>query len=232
VIEAFDESSRSAIMIAIACAVVGIIMNVTDLTGLGLKFTSLILGYSNDTLIVLLLLTALAAILLGTGLPTTATYLICAILVAPALAKMGVPLLTAHLFVFYFGVVSDLTPPTAVSCYVAGGIAGESGMRVAFSATRVALPALIVPFMFVYSPALILDGTVLQILAASVPALLGLLALSIALIGYWMRPLRLWERGATLVAGVLMVVPGFVNASIGVAVMGAVAFAHSRRRGT
>jgi TRAP transporter 4TM/12TM fusion protein len=232
VIEAFDESSRSAIMIAIACAVVGIIMNVTDLTGLGLKFTSLILGYSNDTLIVLLLLTALAAILLGTGLPTTATYLICAILVAPALAKMGVPLLTAHLFVFYFGVVSDLTPPTAVSCYVAGGIAGESGMRVAFSATRVALPALIVPFMFVYSPALILDGTVLQILAASVPALLGLLALSIALIGYWMRPLRHWERGATLVAGVLMVVPGIVNASIGVAVMGAVAFAHSRRRGT
>ena len=103
-------------------------------------------------------------------------------------------------------------------------------MRVAFSATRVALPALIVPFMFVYSPALILDGTVLQILAASVPALLGLLALSIALIGYWLGPLRLWERGATLVAGVLMVVPGVVNAAIGVAIMSGVAFAHWRRR--
>ena len=149
VIAALDESSRSAVMIAVACAIVGIVMNVTDLTGLGLKFTSLILG----SLIMLLALTAVAAILLGTGLPTTATYLICAILVAPALSKMGVPLLTAHLFVFYFGVVSDLTPPTAVSCYVAGAIAGESGMRVAFSATRVALPALIVPFMFVYSPA-------------------------------------------------------------------------------
>jgi TRAP-type uncharacterized transport system fused permease subunit len=146
------------------------------------------------------------------------------------LDKMGVPLLTAHLFVFYFGVVSDLTPPTAVSCYVAGGIAGESGMRVAFSATRVALPALIVPFMFVYSPALILNGSVLQILVASVPALLGLLALSIALIGYWMGPLRLWERGASLLAGVLMVVPGLVNAALGVAVMAVVAFAHWRRR--
>jgi TRAP transporter 4TM/12TM fusion protein len=230
VVEAFDESSRSAIMIAVACAVVGIIMNVTDLTGLGLKFTSLIIGYSNDTLIVLLLLTALAAILLGTGLPTTATYLICAILVAPALAKMGVPLLTAHLFVFYFGVVSDLTPPTAVSCYVAGGIAGEDGMRVAFSATRVALPALIVPFMFVYSPALMLNGSFLQVLESSVPTLLGLLAMSMALTGYWMAPLRPWERGAALVGGAFMVVPGLVNAGVGLAMMVVVAFVHRRRR--
>jgi TRAP-type uncharacterized transport system fused permease subunit len=94
----------------------------------------------------------------------------------------------------------------------------------------VALPALIVPFMFAYSPALILNGSVLQILVASVPALLGLLALSIALIGYWMGPLRLWERGASLLAGVLMVVPGLVNAALGVAVMAVVAFAHRRRR--
>jgi TRAP-type uncharacterized transport system fused permease subunit len=96
---------------------------------------------------------------------------------------MGVPLLTAHLFVFYFGVVSDLTPPTAVSCYVAGAIAGESGMRVAFSASRVALPALIVPFMFVYSPALLLKGSALDVIVAGVPALLGLLSMSVALIG-------------------------------------------------
>jgi len=230
VVAAFDESSRSAVMIAIACAVVGIIMNVTDLTGLGLKFTSLIIGYSNDTLIVLLLLTALAAILLGTGLPTTATYLICAILVAPALAKMGVPLLTAHLFVFYFGVVSDLTPPTAVSCYVAGGIAGESGMRVSFSATRVALPALVVPFMFVYSPALLLNGTAAEILIASVPALLGLLSMSIALIGYWMGPLRTWERGAAMLAGIMMVVPGLVNAAVGIALLAAIALMRWRQR--
>ena len=230
IVEAFDESSRSAIMIAVACAVVGVIMNVTDLTGLGLKFTSLILGYSNDTLIVLLMLTALAAILLGTGLPTTATYLICAILVAPALAKMGIPLLTAHLFVFYFGVVSDLTPPTAVSCYVAGSIAGESGMRVAFSATRVALPALIVPFMFIYSPALLLHGSVLEVAATSVPALLGLLAFSVALIGYWMGPLHWWERGVALVAGALMVVPGIATAVTGVALIVVVAIGHLRRQ--
>ena len=230
IIAAFDESSRSAVMIAVACAVVGIIMNVTDLTGLGLKFTSLILGYSNDTLIVLLLLTALAAILLGTGLPTTATYLICAILVAPALAKMGVPLLTAHLFVFYFGVVSDLTPPTAVSCYVAGGIAGESGMRVAFSATRVALPALLVPFMFVYSPALLLNGTVVEILVASVPALVGLLAMSIALVGYWMGTLRSWERVAAMLAGALMVVPGLANAAAGALLLAVIAGLRWRKR--
>lgn len=230
VIDALTESSQSAVMIAIACAVVGIVMNVTDLTGLGLKFTSLILGYSSGSLLMLLALTAIAAILLGTGLPTTATYLICAILVAPALAKMGVPLLTAHLFVFYFGVVSDLTPPTAVSCYVAGGIAGESGMRVAFSATRVALPALVVPFMFVYSPALLLNGSVLEVLAASFPALLGLLAMSVALIGYWMAPLHSWERVLALAGGALLVFPGMVTDGIGVALLAVVAVSNSRRR--
>ena len=230
VIAALDESSRSAVMIAVACAIVGVIMNVTDLTGLGLKFTSLILGFSNEQLLVLLALTAAAALLLGTGLPTTATYLICAILVAPALAKMGVPLLTAHLFVFYFGVVSDLTPPTAVSCYVAGGIAGESGMRVAFSATRVALPALIVPFMFVYSPSLLLQGSVVDVLVASIPAMLGLLAMSVALIGYWRGPLLFWERALALIAGALMVVPGLVNVGIGIVVMAIITVTHSRRR--
>ena len=103
-------------------------------------------------------------------------------------------------------------------------------MRVAFSATRVALPALIVPFMFVYSPALLLNGSVLQVIEASVPALLGLLAMSVALLGYWMGPLRMWERCAALAAGVLMVVPGLVNAGIGVAVMAIVAFIHRGRR--
>jgi TRAP transporter 4TM/12TM fusion protein len=229
IVAALDESSRSAVMIAVACAIVGVIMNVTDLTGLGLKFTSLILSFSNNQLIVLLALTALAAILLGTGLPTTATYLICAILVAPALAKMGVPLLTAHLFVFYFGVVSDLTPPTAVSCYVAGSIANVSGMRVAFSATRVALPALIVPFMFVYSPALLLQGSLVEAIIAGLPALVGLLSMSVALIGYWRAPLAYWERGLALAAGAMMVLTGPLNVGIGVALMALIAVTHWRR---
>jgi TRAP-type uncharacterized transport system fused permease subunit len=143
---------------------------------------------------------------------------------------MGVPLLTAHLFVFYFGVVSDLTPPTAVSSYVAGAIAGESGMRVAFSATRVALPALIVPFMFVYSPALLLKGTFLDVIVAGVPALLGLLSMSVALIGYWLGPLRLWERALALVGGALLVFPGMVSDGIGIALMVIIAISSSRRR--
>ncbi|MBL8672754.1 MAG: TRAP transporter fused permease subunit [Alphaproteobacteria bacterium] len=230
-VDALDESSRAAVMIAAACAVVGIVMNVTDLTGLGLKFTSLIVSYSGGSLFLLLCLTAIAAILLGTGLPTTATYLIVAILVAPALAKMGVPLLTAHLFVFYFGVVSDLTPPTAVSCYVAGGIAGESGMKVAFSATRVALPALIVPFMFVYEPGLLLMGSPLDTLLAAVPTMLGIVAASVALIGYWACPLRLWERAVTLAGAVLLIFPGLVTDGIGALLLGIVAAASWRRRG-
>jgi TRAP transporter 4TM/12TM fusion protein len=209
IIDALEEASRGAVMIAAACAIIGVVMNITDLTGLGLKFTSLILGYSGGSLFVLLLLTAVAAILLGTGLPTTATYLIVAILVAPALAKMGVPLLAAHLFVFYFGVISDLTPPTAVSCYVAAGIAGDSGMRVSFAATRIALPALVVPFMFVYSPELLLQGSILDVLMVMVPTLLGLLAVSVALIGWMTGPLAPWQRVAALAAGVLLIFPGW-----------------------
>jgi TRAP-type uncharacterized transport system fused permease subunit len=204
-------------------------MNVTDLTGLGLKFTSLILSYSGGTLISLLVLTAIAAILLGTGLPTTATYLIVAILVAPALAKMGVPLLTAHLFVFYFGVISDLTPPTAVSCYVAAGIANENGMRVSFLATRIALPALIVPFMFVYSPALLLQGDPLDILIAGTTTLAGILAVSIALIGFWTTSLRPWERALALVGGALLIFPGLITDGLGVALLAIVAFSSWRR---
>jgi TRAP transporter 4TM/12TM fusion protein len=219
IIDALEESSRSAVMIAAACAIVGVIMNITDLTGLGLKFTSLILSYSGGSLFVLLLLTAVAAILLGTGLPTTATYLIVAILVAPALAKMGVPLLAAHLFVFYFGVISDLTPPTAVSCYVAAGIAKDSGMRVSFSATRIALPALIVPFMFVYSPELLLQGSPVDVLLVMVPTLIGLLAVSVALIGYLSGPLRPWQRVLAFTAGVLLIFPGWETNVAGMALL-------------
>ena len=219
IVDALEESSRSAVMIAAACAIVGVIMNVTDLTGLGLKFTSLILSYSGGSLFVLLLLTAIAAILLGTGLPTTATYLIVAILVAPALAKMGVPLLAAHLFVFYFGVISDLTPPTAVSCYVAAGIAKDSGMRVSFSATRIALPALIVPFMFVYSPELLLKGSAIDIVLVMVPTLIGLLAVSVALIGYLSGPLRPWQRALAFAGGVLLIFPGWATNVSGIALV-------------
>jgi TRAP transporter 4TM/12TM fusion protein len=228
---ALEESSKSAVMIAASCAAVGVIMNVTDLTGLGLKFTSLILNYSGGSLFVLLILTMLASILLGTGLPTTATYLIVAILVAPALAKTGIPLLAAHLFVFYFGVISDLTPPTAVSCFIAGGIAGEPGLKVAFAATRVALPGFIIPFMFIYSPALLLMGSVLEVMQATVTTLLGIVALSVALVGYWVGPLRVLERAMAMAGGVLLIVPGLVTDGVGLALLGLVAATAWRRRG-
>lgn len=224
ILDALEEASRGAVMIAAACAIIGIVMNVTDLTGLGLKFTSLIVGFSGGTLIGLLAVTALAAILLGTGLPTTATYLIVAIMVAPALIKMGVPPIAAHLFVFYFGVVSDLTPPTAVSCYVAGGIAGESGMKVSVSATRIALPALIVPFMFVYQPALLLQGEWIDIILATAATLAGILAVSAALIGYWRRPMSMIERVAATLAGVLLIFPDRLVGLFGLAILAGLAF--------
>jgi TRAP transporter 4TM/12TM fusion protein len=214
IVEAFDESSRSAIMIAVACATVGIIMNVTDLTGLGLKFTSLIIGYSNDTLVALLLLTALAAILLGTGLPTTATYLICAILVAPALGQNGssapdgppVRLLLRR----------RVGPDSAHRRVVlrrgrhrrserhAGRVLGHA-RRVACADRAVhvrLLPGVVAEWQLppgAGGQRAGAPGTPRDVDRAD-RILLG--------------PLRPWERGAALVAGILMVVPGLVNAVV------------------
>ena len=177
--------ARNAIGVATACAVVGIIIGVVTLTGIGLKFVSVTVALGQQNLFLTLVLVAAACTIIGSGIPTTATYIILAAIAAPAVVLLGVPPLAAHLFIFYFGVIADLTPPDALAAYAAAGIARSDPLRTGVTATRLALAGIIVPFIFVYSPALLLQGTTAgDVVLTSVTGFLGTLALAAGAAGY------------------------------------------------
>lgn len=215
VVQGLEGAARSAVVIAAATAVIGMIMAVVDRTGLGLKFSQMMVDLSFGHLPLLLVLTMVASIVLGTGLPTTATYLILAVLAAPALVSLGVKPLVAHLFVFYFGVIADLTPPTALSCYVAAGIAGTSGMRTAFVSTRLAFVGFLMPFMFVYHPPLLLEGSWLEVVHAALTGLVGVFGFAAALSGFSWGTLGPIRRLAAGLGGVCLITPGLVTDLVG-----------------
>jgi TRAP transporter 4TM/12TM fusion protein len=198
--------ARNALGVAMACAVVGIIIGVVTLTGVGLKFVSLTVALGQHSIFLTLVLVALACIIIGSGIPTTATYIILAAIAAPALAQLGVPLIAGHLFILYFGMVADLTPPEALAAYAAAGIARTDPFPAALVATRLALGGFLVPFAFVYDPALLLvDVTVGEAILASATALVGVLALGGGAIGYFLGVATPVERVMLLGAAVALV---------------------------
>ena len=150
-----------------------------------------------------------AALVLGTGLPTSATYIITSIMAAPALVELGVPKLVAHMFVFYFGILADLTPPTAISTYATSSIAGADVWRTQWLGMMLALSGFIIPFSFAYDPALLLiDASVAHIVWRTLTATLGIVMLGAGLIGYFRTPTRLWERALLLAGALLLIFPG------------------------
>jgi len=180
--------------------------------------SELIVVVSQGNLLVALILTALGSIVLGMGLPTTAAYVVLAALGAPALVELGVPLLAAHLFIFYFGCISNVTPPVSLAAYAASGIAGSPPLRTAGTAMGLASAGFLVPVMFVYAPALILDGTAGAIAATTLTALIGVVALAGAVIGHVRAPLGLVRRALLLGAAVALISPSFLWDGIGLAV--------------
>jgi TRAP transporter 4TM/12TM fusion protein len=222
--------AASTVQVAAACASAGIVVGVASLTGIGLRMSELIVVLSGGHLLPALLLTALGSIVLGMGLPTTAAYVVLAALGAPALVQLGVPLLAAHLFIFYFGCISNVTPPVALAAYAAGGIAGAPPARTAMTAMMLAVAGFIVPFMFVYGPPLLLIGSAPQIASAVTTALVGVIGLAAATIGFARRPLRAWERLAMATAACLLIFPGLVTDVLGLA--GVAAFMLARPRET
>jgi TRAP transporter 4TM/12TM fusion protein len=217
------DGAQNAMPVALACATVGIVVGVVSLTGLGLKLASGIINISQGNLFLTLVLTMLAALVLGTGLPTSATYIITSIMAAPALVQLGVPKLVAHMFVFYFGILADLTPPTAISTYATSSIAGADVWRTQWLAMMLALSGFIIPFSFAYDPALVLvDATPPQIVLRTLAAGLGIVMLGAGLIGYFRAPVRLWERIALLAGAVLLISPGLVTDILGVGCLVAV----------
>ncbi len=229
--QSFIEGGTAAVEVAAACACSGIIIGVVGITGLGLAFTSFIIDLSHGILFLALLLTMVASIILGMGLPTTAKYIILSTLAAPAIHKMGVPMIAAHLFILYFGVIADITPPVALAAYAGAGIAKANAMRTGFAALGLALAGFIVPFMFVYNQALLFQGPIWEVALSSGTAILGVIALAAGVQGFYMKNLNVIERIVLFAVAFALINPGIVTDAIGLAVLGSMMFFQTRKSG-
>jgi TRAP transporter 4TM/12TM fusion protein len=212
---ALASAASSTVQVAAACACAGIVVGVASLTGIGLRMSELIVTLSGGSLFAGLVLTALGSIVLGMGLPTTAAYVVLAALGAPALVELGAPLLAAHLFIFYFGCISNVTPPVALAAFAAAGIAGAPPMRTAATALSLASAGILVPFTFVYGPALLLAAPPLDIVIATVTATAGVAALAAATIGWLRGPVVAWERAVLAACAVALIFPGWLTDGAG-----------------
>ncbi len=195
ILNAFAAGARGALGVAIACATAGIVIGVVTLTGLGLKMANGLVELAHGNLLLTLFFTMITSLILGMGAPTTANYIITSTIAAPALILLKVPPLAAHMFVFYFGIIADLTPPVALAAYAGAGIAKSDPMKTGFIATKLAIGAFIVPYIFVYNPAMLLIGTTFFNLSLNlITAICGMFGLGVAMIGYCLAPMSWWER--------------------------------------
>ncbi len=228
---ALEAGALGAISVAAACAAAGIVIGVVNLTGLGLRFSSLIIGVSGGNLLLALFLTMIASLILGMGLPTTPAYVIQAALAVPALVNLGVPVMAAHLFCLYFAVISAITPPVALAAYAGASLSGGNAMTTGFIATRLGLAAYIIPYMFVYGPALLTMGEPLDVVLAAVTALVGVVGLAAAGEGWLLGRMAAWERLLTLGSALLLIKPGWMTDLAGLVLFGVVALSQVRRFG-
>ncbi len=219
ILHALIDGGLGAVEVAAACACSGLVIGVIGITGIGLAFSSFVISLSHGILPLALVLTMIGSIILGMGVPTTAQYIITSTLAAPALYQMGVPLMSAHLFCLYFGVLADVTPPVALATYAAAGIAGSNAMKTGFTALITAMAGFVVPYMFIYNPHLLFQGNILQIGLAFVTALMGIIGLSAGVQGYYIAPLSLIERLALLAVPFLLIVPNVATDIAGLAIL-------------
>ena len=231
-VQALEMGGKTLVPVATACGAAGIVIGVVSLTGIGVRFSQVVIDLAHGSLPLTLLYTMLACIVLGMGLPTTAAYIITAVLGAPALVALGVQPLAAHLFVFYFACLSFITPPVALASYAAAGIANANPMQTGWSAWKLGMAGFIVPFMFVYNRALLLEGQWNELLLVTVTSILGVLALAIAVEGWLKRQLVWWQRIAAFVAALLLIVPGWTTDLGGLVLMVAVYLTSTMGKGT
>ena len=219
--EALATGGQGMITVAVACGVAGIIAGTITMTGLATMLINGILALAGNQVIIALFLTMLTCIILGMGVPTTANYCIMAATCAPILIKMGVPDLAAHFFVFYFGIVADLTPPVALAAYAGAAIAQANPMKTAFTATKLAIGAFIVPYVFALNPAMLfINTTVWEVVLICITSCVGIFAVSASLEGYFLHHMAWYERIVCAVGGLLLIYPGWVTDLIGVALVG------------
>lgn len=220
ILRGLEEGARSALGVAAACATAGILVGIITLTGLGLKMAHGIVELSGGNIYLTMLFTMIASLILGMGVPTTANYIIQATIAAPALVAAGVKVLAAHLFVFYFGIIADVTPPVALAAFAASGIAGSEPFRTGFEASKLAFAAYLVPYIFALSPSLVLiDVTPLEIIKALATSIIGMIGVGAAIAGYLVRRCSYWERAVLFAGGVMLVDPGTLTDAIGIVVV-------------
>ncbi len=223
ILHALEDGAKTSVIVAYATAVAGIIIGVFNITGLGLNLSRLIIDISGGSLLMILIITMLTSIVLGMGLPTVAAYLILAITVAPALTQLGLDPMAAHMFVFYFGILSAFTPPVAIAAYAAGGIADCDPMEVAITACKIGIAAFLIPYLFVYSNEILLMGTPLSIVIQLVIAFVAVFALVIFVHGYFVKKVDIAQRIILIPSLILMIVPNLLYQSIGLILFAIVA---------
>ncbi len=222
-LEALAAGGQGMITVAVACGIAGIVAGIIGVTGLAFMLFNGIVAVAGNQVIIALFLTMLCCIILGMGVPTTANYCIMAATCAPILIKMGVPEVAAHFFVFYFGIVADLTPPVALAAYAGAAIAQANPMKTAFTATKLAIGAFIVPYVFALNPAMLfIDTTVGDVILICITSLAGIFGVSAALEGYFLSPMRWYERVLSAAGGLLLIYPGWVTDSIGLCLLAVV----------
>ena len=237
VVEALEEGAKNTLAVAMACACAGIVIGCVTITGLGIVFTQMVVALAQDSLILALMLTAMAGIILGMGMPTTPAYIMMVALLVPAVIKLGAVTPAAHMFAFYFAILSAITPPVALAIFAAAGLAKANMWQSGFAAMRAAAPAYIVPFMFVYEPRLLLitkDWATdwLYIAWAAISASIGVVALAAGLFGWLITFATMWQRALLVVAALCLITPGLITDSIGFGLLAVVIAAQllARRR--
>ncbi|MEX0758116.1 MAG: TRAP transporter fused permease subunit, partial [Tistlia sp.] len=214
-VDALASGAINAVIVAMACASAGIVIGVISQTGLGLSFTGVVRALAADSLVLALMLTMVAGIILGMGMPTTPAYIVQVALLVPALVKLGVAVEAAHLFVLYFAILSAITPPVAIAVYAACGIARGNIFDTSYTAVKLALTGYIIPFMFVFGPSLLLIGDLQTIVLTCITATCGVALLSVGLQGYLFAPVRWLPRLLFVGAAFVLIKPGLTTDLIG-----------------
>ena len=231
IVRGLENGARNVLGVLVACAAAGIIIGVVTKTGVGLKLASGLLDLSGGMLLPTMFFTMVTSLILGMGVPTTANYVITSTIAAPALVQMGVPVLAAHMFVFYFGIIADVTPPVALAAYAGAGISGGNPLMTGVNASKLAIAAFIIPYVFVMSPVLLMiHATTGTLLMAAATAVIGMVGLSSSLIGYLADKCTMPERILLFLSGIMMIDPGTTTDIIGAALFAAILLLQLRRR--
>jgi TRAP transporter 4TM/12TM fusion protein len=222
ILDALEAGAKGALQVACACACAGIIIGIVNLTGLGLKFTGFVLYLAGESLAPALLFTMIAGIILGMGLPTTAAYIVMAALLVPGLVKLGIVPIAAHMFAFYYAIISAITPPVALAVYAGAGLAGSNIWKTGLAAVRIGAPGFIIPFMFAYEPSLLFVGSAWEIISTFISASIGVIMLAGGLIGWFAWKTNIVERLLLVAGAVLLIKPGIYTDIVGLIFLGIV----------